>query len=407
MTLQNSCLLAIIQLALATATVWAQVPVAADFQSPTEKLHSAESLIKVGELREAQDTIKSAIDELNAAREPNAEMLIEAWTQLGNAYAMDELFPLSLASFASAIELSRRHYGLFNENLIELLNLMNQTARVSGDFAAAAEFQVEASQVKQQIQRRIVTNAATTFGIDSPEHLNAKLDYAHWLATFDKQLSTNTYDEVFELIDDHFDNDKELQARTFQSMASRRLQDPNQLRNWVLTNDPFELIRALRLVEKAENPDPVLHASILRDIGDWRLTFLPPQSQNRTAKAYREAWEILGSAENGATLQDELFGQPQVIMQDNAPLTHWQYLTQSTNAPEGRVDLEFEVDTMGRPRNITVLSATPEWMRDDAIEQVQYSVFRPRVENGEIVTSTGQLVLRFRYTPEHAETLEQ
>lgn len=381
----------------------AQMPSAVNPQSPADLLQAAESRIDIGESRDAQDAIQSVIDQINATDEPDTELLIEAWTQLGNAYAADGLIPLSLAAFETASDISRRHYGLFNENLVEILLLMDQTARASGDFTAAADFAREADRVVRHIRENAVRDVEKTFGVSSSEHLNAKMVYASWLATYDEDLARITYNEALDLIDDHFDNDIELRARTFQAMGENI---GTYFIYYGVSHEPYELIRARRLIKRAADPSPLLHASIMRDIGDWRLKSNSGSLRRRASRAYREAWLILDDAEDGAALQDLFFGQPELIQRGMAPMSRARNLTNSPDATQGTVDLEFGVDASGRVRDVTVLNADPDWMSADAVRQLRYSIFRPSIRDGELVASEGRLAFSFRYTETLARNLE-
>lgn len=408
MVTRFSAMLSLSYLALGAETALAQISAREAFQSPAVQLQNAESRIAIGEYREAQQSLLNVIDQLEQqANDANPDVLIEAWTRLGEAYAADGLIPLSLDSFETATDLSRRHNGLFNENLVTILYRMEQTARASGDFQSAIAYRQEAARVTRQIQHAAVIEVEKTYGSESLEHFNAKIAYARWLSGYDQTQSRMVYNEALDLVSDHFGDDLELKARVFQAMGT----DIGEYfivrhENGASYHEPYELIRAHRMMGRVSDPDPVLYASILRDIGDWRLMSNSASLRRRASRAYLEAWEYLNSVDDGRIIQNQLFGEPELIRRSTVPLSRSRNISNSDDAPEGLVDLEFEVDAAGRVRDVTVLSADPDWMRDDAIRQLRYSIFRPRIANGELVPSEGQLAFSFRYTETLARNLE-
>jgi hypothetical protein len=92
--------------------------------------------------------------------------------------------------------------------------------------------------------------------------------------------------EIQRVIDENFDSDPKLtveRLRFASDYVPRRV--PASL------VQPVELCQALDLVEALDVPDPVLHAGILLDLGDWYLR----RGHHDALDRYWEAWNLLGT----------------------------------------------------------------------------------------------------------------
>jgi TonB family protein len=156
--------------------------------------------------------------------------------------------------------------------------------------------------------------------------------------------------------------------------------------------EPNELEEALRILDELGNPDPLLRAEILVDLGDWHAAF------NRTwvvDDAYRAAWNALAEVDNGDDLRQEWFSDLTVAY--SAPFVS-RHLTEEIDAPVGRVAATFTIDVNGRPDDFEVIESRPDGLLDQAARrQVLNSRYRPRMVDGRLIPSTGTVSWNFQY----------
>jgi TonB family protein len=159
------------------------------------------------------------------------------------------------------------------------------------------------------------------------------------------------------------------------------------------------LQRALDIVDGHDEPDPLMAAELMRDIGDWQVAFsrTPPDNGE-----YRQAWRLLGELEDGEELRREWFtGPPAYALRE--PVSQ-RGLSLDPRAVPGHVLVHFDIDEGGRPDDIRVVSADPPGLKDDAVVQsVRRSRFRPQMADGEIVRERVALRFVYRYLPDDLE----
>jgi tetratricopeptide (TPR) repeat protein len=335
---------------------------------------------------------------------PDPALVIDSLISQGQAYEVDGQLALALINYENASELSRREFGLFNEDLIEIFYLMHRTALAGGDNIGAGEFLSEAERITGRYLHERTRLTGETFGVDSLEYLDAKLELASWLAnqqSLDRD-AREVYVEALSLIDDYFDGSPELKVNVLRAMAedvgqpSVTLVEYGSAGTWHILSEPMELVRARRMAKRTSDADPGLHATVLRDIGDWRLAYGRPDS---AIKSYREAWKLLERTEKGQELQRELFSEPQIIRNGLVRNSIAATFSKVPDAPEGQVELEFFVDESGQARRVRVVSAEPLWAADAAVSLVASSSFRPSFDDDSFVAAPGHYTWTFRYDP--------
>ena len=394
------------------------------------------------------ESIHSSIDALEQTPNPDAGLMIDALISLGAAYAEDEVYSRALEAFEEASELSRRYDGLFSDTLVDIFYLMQRTARAGDDDFGAEQFRQEAQRITWRALQETVRSIGITEGTDSPLYLDAMLDLARWLSA--QEGSSNNagirswaleartvYANALELIEDEFDRDVALRVRVLRMMtedigrhmitfsnvnASSYSEFDQDARSFVVVSEPAELIRARRIIKVTDGRDPVLLATVQRDIGDWRLAAGYPQ---RALKSYREAWRTLSDLADGDSLKLLLFAEPQMLegindlrdfdsrYADDAQILErpvvsvaWRtvssILSEAPYATQGQVELEFIVNETGLASDVRVISASPEWAANAGIGLIESTLFRPSFYDGEFVEAPSQYTWNFRYDPDLA-----
>jgi len=307
-------------------------------------------------------------------------------------------------AFESAKSLTRRKFGLLNQEQIGILYLMAAAALADDDYDGAAEYRAEAVEVAQRSRLQALHAIERTHGRDSTEFIDGQLGYASWLdaqgRTEDARLA---YVATLELVEGLGDNPA-LTVRVLQEMAWGIGAPSTTISGLGLTvsSPPRQLARARRVVNRMTEPDTVLRAAVLRDLGDWHLLV---GHRDSTVKFYRQASELLAQVDDGEELRLAWFEEAQAIRPPGNQLLRSGVLTLSPDDPGGHVDVTFVVDSTGRTSDILVTDAEPAWMTGMAAQQIAHARFRPRLQDGELIAAPGRYTWNFRYDPAVAEGL--
>src|SRR5690606_17180824 len=129
----------------------------------------------------------------------------------------------------------------------------------------------------------------------SPEHLEGIYRYAGWLRESGRYHDERTrYAQAMRLIRDVHGKDSLLLVRPLREIGNsyreQRLPDNQGLSS---------LRSALELLDAQGDPNPLLRAEVLRDIGDWDVAFSKVEPD---LNVYVTAWQLLGELENGDEL---------------------------------------------------------------------------------------------------------
>jgi TonB family protein len=163
------------------------------------------------------------------------------------------------------------------------------------------------------------------------------------------------------------------------------------------------LREALAILIAQQEPEQLLVAEVLRDLGDWEVAF---SKVDYNGAEYKRAWDLLGGLPNGEQLRAEWFSGPIYVLREPISLRG---LSQDTDAPTGHVLVKFDLDAAGRSSNVAVVESNPAGLKDEAVlRHIRRSRFRPQMANGELV-ARNELALQFnyRYTPDALTPPEQ
>ena len=257
------------------------------------------------------------------------------------------------------------------------------------------------------IQQRVVRAGATERAamllverINGPsdiETLEAIYRYGSWLrSVYRYEEERIQYERAIRIIRSEYDKDSLLLVRPYREIGnSFRSQGFESPRGASALNS------ALELLEERPDTDPVELAEAIIDVADWRTAFGTPGSGH---EGYLRAWNLLGSAPDGEDLRRALLRprRANAVFAMNMSVRGLAQNPNDSNAVDGRVLVEFDVDPYGRPENATVRESDPPGFKDDAaVRAVRQSRFRPRIENGQFVFARRHgYLISFRYIPD-------
>jgi TonB family protein len=329
----------------------------------------------------AAESYLAAVDVYRSIDGAFTPLAIKPLTSLGDNYheADDDLSAVN--AYTEARTVSRRAYGLHNQEQIELLDRMSRSMLDLNQLAEAEAQQVEALRLVQRANPP-----------ESDAVLEAIYKYAEWLG--DRlffQLERDQYGRALRIIRNAYGDKDVRQVKPLLGIGNTYREERNPASMGISA-----LEDALNLLLEQPQRDPVATAAALRDIGDWAVAF---GKTGYSGTEYQRAWQMLGSAPNGEQLRREWFsGANYVLYEPISP----RGLSMDPDASSGHVTVTFDIDTHGNTNNVTLVDSDPAGLKDEAVlRHIRRSRFRPLIANGEVVPGKALAIqVKFRYLPD-------
>jgi TonB family protein len=353
-------------------------------------LQTAEAYIDLANAqRQAKDYDKAAESYLAAVETYRSlegsftPLAIAPLTNLGDTYHEADDDVNAVASYTEARTVSRRAYGLHNENQIELLDRLSRSLLALNQPTEAEAQQLEALRLVQRANPPA-----------SDPVLHAIYKYAEWLG--DRlffQLQRDQYARALRMIRDVHGERDVRQVQPLLGIGNTYREERNPASMGISA-----LEEALTLLDEQPQRDPLATAMALRDIGDWAVAF---GKTGYAGTEYQRAWLLLGSAPNGDELRRQWFtGANYVLYEPISP----RGLSNDPEALSGHVTVSFDIDTHGNSNNVALVESNPVGLKDEAVlRHIRRSRFRPAIADGQVVTGKSLAIqVKFRYLPEAA-----
>jgi hypothetical protein len=341
-----------------------------------------------GQLDAAELNYLNAIETFRSVDGPFSELTIDPSIGLGDTYQSDGQYMNAVSAYNEARTLQRRINGLLSEDQIDVMDRMTQSFQSMAMHTEADEQQREAMTLIERI-----------YGPDSEESLQAIYKYARWLQdVYRFSESREQFERAIRIIRAAYGKENVLLVEPYRgignSFRSQGLQDPR---------GASALRSAVELLENQEQPDPVLLAQALIDVGDWETAFEPAGAGH---EAYRRAWDLLSTTAQGREQRSESFqaSRPRVVLLENMSIRGLASNPNDPDAVPGHVLIRFDVDPFGRTQNVSIVESDPPGFKDDSAQRsMSLSRFRPRMEDGDFVFARDRgYMITFSYMPDAA-----
>jgi TonB family protein len=355
-----------------------------------KSLEVAEAYVDLADAQRQAEQFEQAAENYLAAVEvyrsidgPFTPLAIAPLTSLGDNYHEAEDDVNAVASYSEARTVSRRAYGLHNEEQIALLDRMSRSLLELNQLTEAEAQQVEALRLVQR-----------SHPADSDAVLEAIYKYAEWLGErLLFQLERDQYARALRIIREAYGERDVRLVKPLLGIGNTYREERNPAGPGISS-----LQDALALLLEQPERDAVQIAGALRDIGDWSVAF---GKTGYDGMEYQRAWQLLASAPNGDELRRDWFsGANYVLYEPISP----RGLSTDPDAEAGFVTVSFDIDVTGNSSNVKLVESSPVGLKDEAVlRHIRRSRFRPVIEEGQIVPGRNLAIqVKFRYLPEAA-----
>lgn len=338
----------------------------------------AEAQSRAGQFTAAEENFLVAIEIYRDQDGVYSGSLVRPLVGLGDAYHADDQYLNAVSAYNEARTVSRRVFGLLNEDQIDILDRMTRSFTDMNEYTEADSQQVEALRLVERNHPE-----------QSAQMLEAIYKYAAWLRESRRYSEEREhYQRAMRIVRDHYGDESPLLVKplretgnSFRSQGAAVGQGISGLR------------QALEILQAQPDPDPLMLAEVWRDIGDWEVAFakVSPNGQE-----YTQAWELLGRVENGNDLREQWFAGIDYVFRE--PLSQ-RGLSADPDAPTGYVLVKFDIDEYGRTNNVEIVEADPLEFKEEAVARhVRLSRFRPHMREGMLISARNlALQVTYRY----------
>ena len=343
---------------------------------------------QVSNFEDAELHLLRAIDVVEIRDGVQATTLIPPLLALGDTYFDAGSYQEAIATYEEARAHGRREFGLLYIDQLEIVQRMSSAALMMSDYDQARALQREMAAIVQRVH-----------GENSIEFVDAQFRLATWFMRLGKvDDARRVYTRIQAIAREQFHDDPLLAIRILRTKATAlRNADPEARAD---RTNPLELEQALEIAAALEEPNPLLEAEILRDIGDWYVCL---SRYSDVAMPYMQSWAVLETVEDGFKLQHDWFGPLTLVC---APPFNSRLISREPDAPWGRLEIAFTLDAMGRASEVRITRSDPAGLIDDAaVRQIMASKFRPRLDRGRPIATEATIGWDFQYVAEPRQSV--
>lgn len=392
----------VLQLAEATA----RTPVDEEVQVALMNLGMTQYLN--GDYVGAESTYARAIEAVQASGRPLHARQARAYAGLAATYHETNRHELAVANFQQAVALTRRHEGLLTDAQVPLLEKYIDSLTELGRYPEAL-----------QGHKYVMRIATRKYGDHSPALAPTLERIGRWYTRVGLyEQARRTLRRAIELVEaaEGAKSPKLIGPLTALAACNRRqLIDPEQgasngpdderatlfhepgvgppsmvSATAVAAEGERALLRAADIAEARAETSPVQVADVRTQVGDWY------QSRGLAERAlpnYQKAWLAASRVKQqheGRPIVEALFGQP-VLLQIVRPEGWDRFASRKPDEVETRnVVVEFTVSADGLAEQVKVLDDSGDERRaQKTTEALETARYRPRMENGQPVATTG------------------
>ena len=354
------------------------------------QFHTEQYDASVQNFEAAIEIIEDNEDRLNA-------QLINPLKGLGAAQLENGRPDLATQTFQRAVHVTHVNEGPHNLDQLELLESIAETYVRMGDMDAAKDAQDTIYAINIREHR-----------LDSPALVPSLMRRAQWQHRagfiFDERA---TYRRAIRIIEEHEGKDSVnlVEPLILLGRSYFYLDTSGQVsfHDSSMASGEIYFRRATRIASESTDSNWQVVAQAGLALGDY---YIYKNNSNRARQAYVETWQLLSQSEDSLRVRRQQLERIVPLKEEELP----RYVSSDTRTSgddrtdpllQGSVSVSYEVSTRGRAEDVELIEAKPpgfERMVNTVQREVRRRIFRPRLEDGEVVSTPDQvLVHKFFY----------
>lgn len=332
----------------------------------------------------AQQNYVAAIGIIENVDDRLSPGLINPLRGLGAAQLASGRPDMALESFDRARHVSHVNDGPHNLDQVGILEALAEIYIHIGEYDTA-----------HSLQDRIYGLYARKYSTDSNEILPAlyrRAEWQHRLRLYGRERET--YRRIIKIIEDNHGKDDLQLIRPLQGLGNAYLYvgefDRDYQRDSTLTTGEIFVKRAKRIAE--ENPDATweIKEDAYLSLGDF---YIFSDKSGKASRTYEETWELL-SVDDARLTNRYNHLETLVLLQGIYPSKYYgmdedsEPLGEEEELLRGKIVTKFVVTTRGRATDFEIIESNPpglEGLEKDVLREMRRLVYRPRMENGQVV----------------------
>lgn len=332
----------------------------------------------------AQQNYQAAIGIIERVEDRLNADLINPLRGLGAAQLASGRPDLAIDTFNRARHVSHVNEGPHNLDQVGILESLAEIYIYVGEFEDA-----------YNLQDRIYDLYARQYDPDSEDIIPALYKRAEWqhrLRLYGRER--DTYRRIIKIIEKNQDKKSLALIRPLTGLANAYLfvgeLDREYHRDNTMSTGEVYLKRANRIAEEHPDSNWQIRENTLLSLGDF---YIFSDKAGKANRVYRDTWELLSQDESYLADRYDHLEVP-VLLQDIYPPKYYGFegnnepLDEDEKFEQGRIVVKFMVNTRGRTRDYEIIEAYPAGLEDlekDVLRDMRLMLYRPRMENGEVV----------------------
>jgi tetratricopeptide (TPR) repeat protein len=332
----------------------------------------------------AQQNYEAAIGIIERVEDRLNSDLINPLRGLGASQLAAGRPDLALKSFGRARHISHVNEGPHNLDQVGIIESLAEIYIYIGEFEHAYE-----------LQDRIYELYARKYSVESDDIIPALYKRAEWqhrLRLYGRER--DTYRSIIKIVERNHGKEDLALIRPLTGLANAYLYvgelDREYHRDSTLTTGEIFVKRAKRIAERHPDATWQIKENTFLSLGDF---YVFSDKGGKAQRAYKETWDLL-SEDESRLINRYNHLETLVLLQDIYPPKYYG-MDKSTAPPDdeeqfekGKIVTKFMVNTRGRAKNFEIIESYPPGLEDmekDVLREMRQLIYRPRMENREVV----------------------
>lgn len=355
----------------------------------------------------AEQNYEAAIGIIERVEDRLNSALINPLRGLGAAQLASGRPDLALETFDRARHVSHVNDGPHNLDQVGIIESLAEIYIYLGEFEHAYD-----------LQDRIYALYARRYDKESDEIVPALFRRAEWqhrLRLYGRER--DTYRRIIKIVEKNHGKEDLALIRPLTGLANAYLFvgefDREYHRDSTLTTGEIFVKRAKQIADSSPDATWQTKENTYLALGDF---YIFSDKSSKARRTFQETWDLL--SEDESRLADRYnYLETSVLLQDIYPPKYYgmkesdQPIGDEEQFLKGKIVVKFMIDTRGRTRDFEIIESNPggfEDMEKDVLRDMRHMIYRPRLENRELVDTENMIYTHeFFYRESDLEPVEE